>query len=267
MSSLAFNRILIGAVVLMAMACSSEDEQSSAEISPLQTTSQGGVLVKQMINHWYSDGFWLHDYPFDFIYDGNKLLRIINPDGGSVDFTYTGNLITSIKERRELLESSAQYEYSLSYDMYHRLIKCLKTSNYGADYRMFYNYVADGIVDRHTYRYEGNYFYYSFDRFSFTEGDQNTLLPEGTIINYDEMNSPLKNITGFDKIMLAYRVEYFVGGGSQMLWGNKENLLSQNNPETGQALKTFEYTYNQDNYPTEMTVKDSLIRYKFTCVY
>lgn len=261
---------LYGMALCMAVLTScSRDESSDLPNSNQGTPSQGNggnttssVILPIQIGA-ISDG--------DVItYNGTKIVEYGN-DFVKTKFTYSGDLITKIV---------GVGTYDLSYDNQNRLVRIKFTSAKILDNQQFLEY---------KFRYEGNnQVKVSFistvhknniidDSFTISNEYIYTLDNKGQVIEdrqisstgnladrnmyiikyqYDDKNSPVKNIKGFDKLALAKNLNIRDENFSLKL-GVINNLVSEvieTEPNEPLANKrwNYQYEYNNSGYPTKV---------------
>lgn len=210
----------------MLQSCSSGDSSGSS-------TNQD-VLIKKIL----SDNGSIEN----FIYDGNKLLKISYDDGTSRVITYTGNLITKEESRDE--SNTLTGEFSTMSYLNNRLVQV----------KYFYNNV---LFSKHDYVYNidgtrtKTETYYEVINFSnagssltkqYFDAVGNIIKEENLNANntvngtttyfYDSKSNPHKNITGW---IIAE------GSGTEKI----NNLIK----ETSSAIYTYKYEYNDQGYP------------------
>jgi hypothetical protein len=237
--------LAMAAIALFMVSCSDDDSnsnQADTKLTKVVTTDSDGALTSTLT------------------YNGNKLTEINSTDGEKSTFTYDGNLITEWKtfDADNQLISKDTYEYN--------------SQNQLITYYEFY-YDADGTEGyKTTYVYNSNgsiaFTEYSGDvddLNSFTEQTSTGVITDTTLTTtydmgedtetvtytFDGKNSPVKNITGMDKIGFAgtYGTKKF----------NKENVVSQSYSYNGSAAvieSTTVYTYNSASFPLTETMTD-----------
>ncbi|WP_309642641.1 DUF6252 family protein [Flavobacterium sp.] len=218
------------------------------------------VLVKK-ITETDADGTV---YTMEFFYTGNKLNYSIDENGIRTNFTYDGDLL--MKEERiegtTVIERTT-YEYDTS--------SKLKT------------YVDVNLVDdtgtKITYVHNaGTILYQEYSGDSTTQdelGSSGTLTSTTHIENYtdpftmemqvftgtftfDTKNNYFKNVVGYDKVYFA---------DSDMALNSNNNMLThtdQIDSDPAYPLETLTYTYNTNDYPTEIVHRDGADELDYT---
>jgi len=210
--------------------CSSDDSNDGAS---------GVVLLKKVVDT-YSDGTTMTSTA---TYNGTKIKKISTDDGFTLDFTYTGNLITKMEYKfMGTLFQTDIYSYNASEQLV-SYVRLEHTDEYGA--KEVYVHNPDGTISVTAY---------SGDLTSQTTLDGTgtiTFLGNGEvgtitstfsddhIYTYDNKNNPFKNVTGYDKIS-------WVGAEATGIMHNI--TLDDSYVDT-----TTTYTYNSNDYPTTAT--------------
>lgn len=235
---------LFSAVALTLTSCSSDDDSNN---------SSGTLLTK--IIETYDDGTV---ETTDFEYNGNKIVSV-SSDLDLRDetiYTYTGDLITTeeyfFDDGIDSFEEVIDYEY----DSNNRLIKSIRTDQYG-----------DIETDNFTYNSNGTV--------SFTTTANSTTIASGIIYfngnqpykkeitenpgtafevswveesTFDLKVSPFANVTGFYKIIIG-TPSYTIGYPG--IAGNSLDFSIDNSLEESST-----YTYNGNNMPATETYID-----------
>lgn len=220
--------------------CSSDD-----------TTSSLPILVTQMIqtNEYAGNS---ETNTINFNYSGNKLIKQ-TIGNASIDFTYTGNLITKI-EYKQGNEVYQRTEYT--YDSNEKLInyKRFEFDNISGDYGINVNYVYNTNGSVNFTRYSGY-----LPNLNLTTSGTLTLNQENLVstiafsngdsytYSYDTKNNPFKNILGVDKIP-------FEDDEANSFF---RNYISINKTDSGFSYTTsFINNYNSNDYPSQTTEND-----------
>lgn len=220
---------LAAIALLMFTSCSGDDTQTT-------TSAEGTTLLKKIISTSEDGTVTTTNYN----YDGNKIISLINSNGTSSFYTYTGNMITKIKTtKNNIATNETLIEYNSSNQ---------KTSYTSLD--IYPNFVM-GMKELYTYNQNGTITakQYSGDAESQTIfGATDTItINENSILHnwmdldlythtFDTKNNPLKNILGF----IEYTYPHYDGN---------HNLLTADARPT-RTDYIFTYTYNSNNYPT-----------------
>ncbi len=229
--------LAFSALLLILSSCSSSDSSSSS------TTD---VLPKKSI-YTDDDG----TYTTLFTYNGNKIVTAISDDDTSIEFTYTGDLITKIEYfEGSTLDQTDTYTYNSS----NQLVTFLRIT-YLDDYgdRTTYVYNSDGTISFTDYSGDstsqtmvdrnGKIFFENNElvKTEFYIGSSSTLFNTLTY-TYDTKNNPFKNVTGFDK----------TGYDEGYTQGVNRNILTILGTAFNSDDATYDYTYNSSNYPTNV---------------
>lgn len=229
------NLLCLFSALLVLASCSSDVTREDDDTTTTNPT-EGQTFLKKTIEK--EDGLTLTT---NYKYNGNKLVSVIDSNGGSMIYTYTGDLITKLEFKLAdgTLEQVNSYMYSTDGKLT-TFTRVEPLEDYG--YRESYTYNANGTITVNSYG--GNV------------GAQNDVGGKSTITflngvvieiistnspnhkyTYDTKNNPLKNVLGMDKIA-------FVDGEAD---GNLHNILTDH---TGDAVWASSiYTYNTSNYP------------------
>lgn len=220
--------------------CSSDDNTSSLPIlvtQMIQTSEYAGNIETNTIN---------------FNYSGNKLINQ-TIGSASVDFTYTGNLITKI-EYKQGNEVYQRIEYT--YDGDEKLInyKRFEFDNISSDYGIIVNYVYNTNGSVNFTRYSGY-----LPNLNLSSSGTFTMNQEGLVstiassngdfhnYSYDSKNNPYKNILGVDKIP-------FEDDEANSFYRNYINI---DKTDSGFSYTTsFNHNYNSNDYPAQTTEDD-----------
>ncbi len=238
-------RIVSCICLLVLNSCSSSDSSSTP-------TSESDVLVTKIIEHFANDGTTLTT---DYTYNGKKVVSTLDSDGYHESFTYTGDLITSIRW----------------YDDTDTLIT-LETFTYNSSNQMTLYVLNDYSTDQgrkevfvHNSNNTVSYTVYNGDNstqtnllatgtFFVTNGEVTkieTTIPapfsstSTTIYTYDTKNNPFKNTTGYDK--MNYVNEEAIGVTRNILTDHFTNSSGSDN------LYTTTFSYNGLNFPITAT--------------
>jgi len=228
-------KLLFTLAIGLAILTSCESDLVSA---PPSDSINDGVLLKRTIETSVDGSTFIIDYT----YDGNKLVSIVDSDGYSENYTYTGGLITRVDEFESgVLDSYITYEYDSS----DRLIKSTISFSGGSEQVAISTYNSDGTITEvidaiseftHTYTGSNRVSYEGVtDGFSFS-------------FTYDDKNGPLKNVLGF--------LEYSKDSGFADSFRNNTLSSTQITGVTSSSFSdefTNSYTYNSANYPVLLT--------------
>ena len=193
----------------------------------------------------------------DFTYDGNKIATI-ESEVSLKTFTYTGNLITKIVELDKTTQLSKTSDYIYDGD---KLTSIVSSDNYSLNYTYNSNSSISCqktttdvnnviILLEHGTLYFQNQNLTKFEKTLDNTG-ANILTKETLEFVYDKKVNPLKNITGFTKL-LNYTSLFSINNST-----SRFDINSTNNLETetyiSSIVPTYKaYNYDQDGYPKEL---------------
>ncbi len=229
----------------------------SSDSSP-ENTSSNDLLLKKIVE----DDILFGGTEVNYTYNGNKLVEIEKSNDGSVwsdVYTYTGDVITKI-EKFEVYDAGTPTEdtYLTSTDEFqyngsNQLVQFKTTTTDYPDEERVTTYVHSGNT-------------VTFQQYSNVVGETPVLLKTGTITmqngevaqvqvvkqfdsytgnyTYDTKNSIMKNVTGYDKILLTH----VIGTQGSLTWLDSIVGGASHNFVVG-LTGGFTYTYNSDNYP------------------
>lgn len=226
--------ILVFSLVVLLSSCSSDssDSNSNQLVKEIRSTTGTSSLV------------------FKYFYNGNKITSVQAGDYWVNQYEYEGNLIVSFFN---VVNGDINVEVHYEYDNQNRLIKETATEyQEGASDLRTYAYNADNTITRLSYNgltaspsnlYSTSKIYLDATGKFFKIQD---LIASNWIttleVTYTDINSPLKNIIGFDKIIfLSDTVISF------------DTYTSYNQNGSLYSSSTFDYTINSSNYPTQRT--------------
>jgi len=232
----------LAAIALFMVSCSDDDSNS--------TNQENAVLVKKMIDS-SEDGV----LTTVLTYDGNKITTSVTDDGSSTEYTYANGLLVKQESfyndttfekttyqynSNNKLESSVVFYYSVDADPY--AVKSV------------YTYNSDTSISAALY--EGNENsqteFYGTRTITLSNGNitKYSTLEEGATqpieytMTYDAKNNPNKNVFANDVMVLA------------SLTGGNNNTLTESSNMLGSFTTTYEYTYNNNNYPTKLIMNE-----------
>ncbi len=244
-------KVLTMAAVALFMMTSCSDDDSNSTNNP-----ETAILPTKLIET-NPDG----EVTMTFSYDGTKLTGVNRNDGSNDVFTYTGDLVTELKSYQgDILMYKELFQYN--------------TQNQLVAYYVFDYDSEDYSKYAYVHNSNGTIAYKEYNGSSENPADFTELTAEGVITDttltttyiygtttetdvltytYDGKNSPMRNITGFDKIGFA--------GTDGSLKNYFENVVSQSYTTFGGTQPVLErvttYTYNADNFPLTETEKDT----------
>ncbi|AYN04475.1 hypothetical protein [Flavobacterium sp. 140616W15] len=197
-------------------------------------------------------------YSSEYVYNGNRIVSI-----GDVSFTYTGNYITK--------QASAYITYEFGYDNGKLVSYTEKFTGDISFYKTVYIHNVDGTVSfKEYYVFNSMETERSRGNLQFVDGnlvkkeyvmkDNNEVVTQTIIKEYDTKNNPYKNILGCD---LLFDDDRFLS----ILNGNKNNLVKTTSTASNikeffsdslqKSISIFEYSYNSKGFPTLRTSIDN----------
>ena len=230
--------LAFSALLLILSSCSSSDSSSPSS----------GTLLDKVIET-YDDGTV---ETFNYIYNGNKIVRITTDFGQETVYTYAGDLI--VKEESyldDMLEDEITFEYNAS----QKLIKSTRTNTsevevdnftYNSNNTVSFITTSNGVI-----KATGTIYF---------NGDQpfkkEMVVEPGTIFEIDQIEestfdskvNPLANVIGFSKINIAtpnFR-EGYDGISNNVLVFKRDNVVRGSST----------YTYNSNNMPASEVYDD-----------
>lgn len=215
-------------LVFILHACSSDDSSEN------NSNNNEVVLLKKLERS--------NDVDIDYYkYNGTKLDYIsIGDESGSISrlqFTYSGDLII----KSEWFDNNQPSGEKTTYSYSDNRLNEVRTYSPGAvlEYISNYTHNTNGSVNVVINGYNGNSSGY---KKVFLDSNNNIIKIENQgsfeLFEYDNNNNPYKNITGFDKLYLLSDV------------GGKNNIAKEIIPYG----KTYNYTYNNLNYPSSCEI-------------
>lgn len=227
-----------GALALIFSSCSSDDSSDNSN-------NNGNYLLKKEI---ITDEEGIKT-TYNFKYNGNKLVSIIDNDTESSDIyvTYTGDLISQIdyKFSDKSIEQTEKYGYDSNGRLSSYIFMDIDAE---IGNREVYTYNGDGTVSFKEYvgdlteQIQLN----SYGKIYFVDGEvrkiekfnTDDVLLSSTTYAHDSANGAMKNITGWSKASSFNSSE-----GESIL----HNITSEDDASNG--ITTYTYTYNSANYP------------------
>lgn len=226
--------------LLILTSCSSDDNTS-------QNTETSRVPKKQIISDLNGP------VTIDFVFDGNKIVSGTHSGNYVVKYTYTGDLIT----KKEASDFTSEYSYTDG-----KLTTYLQKLT-GRDY-----------YDKYSYTYESNdVVSFVVSRITISTGAEEVIsakniytLKDGNIIkyetssstttyNYDNKNSPMRNVLGFNKILES----------QPQVSSSVNNVTSYTVTLANNSSYTNEiaYVFDENNFPTEINYKSFSFKYSY----
>ena len=208
--------LLLSITTLMLQSCSTDNNSENSN-------SSGNMLLKRLE---YSD----NSGPIYFNYNGTKLNYYSFGEPSGIlkkQFTYSGDLIT----KTEWFENGVATGEKQTYTYLNNKVVEERTYSPGAilEYISNISYNSDGSIDVIDTGYNGNS---SGGYTAFIDSNNNIVQIGDTYYEYDNMNNPYKNITGYYKLYLGN--------------GGNNNRTQEN---TTNSSTTYNYQYNSQNYP------------------
>jgi hypothetical protein len=238
--------LLFSAALFTMFSCTNDSEGISVQNTTIP------LIQKSVATSWSGQTI-----TSSWTYDQNKLVSIVSDNGSQQLFTYTGDLITQIATQNEFGELTTDI---FAYDSQNRLALHQELSgNFGR--KEVYEYDSDGNV--------------AVTKYFGTNLSQDDIIEHGIMIfedgevvhtktselasgvsqicdyTYDNKNSPSKNILGYDKISALLSAN--LKGISKNVTLNIQTTAGS---ESNKIVKT--YTYNNANYPTQISSMDPL---------
>jgi hypothetical protein len=220
--------------------CSSSDSSST----PL---TESDVLVTKTVEHYTNDNSTITT---NYTYNGKKIVSSVDTDGFTETYTYTGDLISSIKEYDDtntlLVEETFTYNGSGQLVTY--LLKDFDTNHWRKEVFVhnsnntisYMVYKGDNVEQ--TNLTETGTIHFTNGEVSQIDFTVISLSYTGTrVYTYDAKNNPFKNITGGDKINFV----------NEEAIGVSHNILTDHYTSTfpTDEMYTTTYTYNSLNFP------------------
>ncbi len=225
--------------LMMLASCSNDDNAAQ--------NTESRVPKKQIISDL--DG----SVAIDFVFDGNKIVSSTYPDNYVVKYTYTGDLIT----KKEASDFTDEYNYTNG-----KLTTYLRKLP-GRDYYDKYSYtyessdVVSFVISRVTISTSAEEIISPKNIYTLKDGNiiKYETSSSVTTYKYDDKNSPMRNVLGFNKIFAE----------QPQVSSSVNNVISytvtlvDNNSYTNEIT----YAFDENNFPTEMNYK----AISFKCTY
>ena len=270
------SKIYLILFALFAFSCSSDSSSDDGNNNSGGNNNNGGnnnsgnsLLVSEIISS--DDDYPDYVYTDRYIYDGNKLTSIVEEStyqngDPQVDyiyqFIYTNNKITRIDE---YYNGSLDSRYNFEYDNQGRISfydYCSLYSGSGTcDYYDTNNftYSSNGTVTNN-YVYEVGTDYEIAGTLTLELDNNGNIISandtdEDSVVNasleYDNLNSPFKNIVGMDAIILTVIIDNVM---SLNAYNNCTSFYSEYSGNDEADQYNFAYDYNEDGYPRQAIV-------------
>lgn len=247
--------LFLSSLIFLSLSCSSSDDE------PEIVDPQYPVLVAKAI----VDG-----EVYTVKYDGIKILEESNSDGSDkFVYTYTGNLITQIKDYYDgSLSSTTDFTYDNDKLINVKKVGLTLGSNTANTETRTYTYPNSTTINCtriRNYTFAGTsqtdksvivYTVKNDDIISLKETYYHNNVLSGNVTEtytYDDKNNPYKNVLGFDKIELY---NYWASNDNL---SSKKNLVLFTNTNTPTSSASSGYklvytnSYNDKNYPSQIT--------------
>jgi len=264
------SKIYLILFALFAFSCSSDSSSDDGNNNNGGNNNSGNsLLVSEIISS--DDDYPDYVYTDRYIYDGNKLTSIVEEStyqngDPQVDyiyqFIYTNNKITRIDE---YYNGSLDGRYNFEYDNQGRISfydYCSLYSGSGTcDYYDTNNftYSSNGTVTNN-YVYEVGTDYEIAGTLTLELDNNGNIISandtdEDSVVNasleYDNLNSPFKNIVGMDAIILTVIIDNVM---SLNAYNNCTSFYSEYSGNDEADQYNFAYDYNEDGYPRQVIV-------------
>lgn len=237
---------LLSITMIMLTACSKEDFEDSESIP--DKTNPNGTVLKRTVAITNGDSTIATG---EYVYNGNKLSKIITSDDKYVAYFYTNDLIYS-KEfyTNAILDNKELFEYNAN----NQLVNFKRVKANSVVYNAIYSYNPDGTISVTGYKNGLTDLNSEINkRKIFVENGRVAKIETYVTINgsihtttirysFDTKNSPFQNILGFDK--LTY-YDVTLGGSSNNITG----LNSTNSSNANSRVTTIQYSYNASGFP------------------
>ncbi|RYJ39575.1 hypothetical protein NU08_1244 [Flavobacterium anhuiense] len=242
---------LFGALALVLASCSSDDNKEESAILP-KTIKYSSVA-----------------YPSEnstrvATYNGTKIVSI-KDETGRTDYTYDGNLVVKetnydTESGKDIISDVTTYKYTNGKLTEYTYAEAFSTAFPNGEYnsRIVFTHNADGTVTRERYNINGNTETKSnySEVLTFANGNLvksvQTDSQSGSVFTaqyeYDNKNSPYKNITGFN-----FLIDHSEGEGS--VYSSVNNIVKYTasySNETPNVYKS-EIVYDANNFPSKIT--------------
>lgn len=226
--------LLVFCLVLILSSCSNDSSENDSNplIKEVRVTTNSSPLV------------------FKYFYNGNKITSIQIGNSLFNQYEYEGDLIVSLFNYQN---GDLSLEVHYEYDSHNRLIKETSTEfNEGSSDMRTYTYNADNTITRLCYNSllaSPSNLYLTSKIYLDTSGKffkVENLMASNWVTNlevtYTNIKGPLKNIIGFDKLILFSDIK--IGFDTYTDYYDTGSINHSS---------IFEYTVNSNNYPTQRT--------------
>ena len=242
-------QLLLFVLCLGAFACSTESTNTQEE------PTNDNTLVKKIV----FDAGTADEYPVNYNYDGNKLTSVDYGGGYKNVYTYDANdnLIKDEYFEANELSASIALEYSTDNKINKFTETFLEPSGLNdRQYEYIFNYNNDGTITMEVY--------VNYNNTSFELDETETITFEGMNLKeisyddgftityaYDDKNNAFKNIHAIEVLNILSENEF-----GAFIPGTTNNITSyvESGAFAGNENDTYEYTYNDQNYPITGTI-------------
>ncbi|RXM48617.1 hypothetical protein [Flavobacterium sp. YO12] len=239
-----------GALALILTSCSSDDSQ------------EGSAILPKTIK--YSDiEFPSDNSTYISTYNGNKIVST-KDEAGRTDYTYDGNLLVKeinydTESGKDITSDITTYKYTNGKLTESTYAEGFSTAFPNGEYnsRIVFTHNADGTVKRERYNINGTVEKKSIysEVLTFANGNLvksvQTDSETGSVFTaqyeYDDKNSPYKNIAGFNLL-----IDHSEGEGSISSVNNVVKYTASYTNEKARVYKR-EIVYDANNYPSKIT--------------
>tara|TARA_R110002050_G_scaffold97971_2_gene203620 strand:+ start:5901 stop:6704 length:804 start_codon:yes stop_codon:yes gene_type:complete len=262
-----FKQILLFTLCITFFACSTESTENPDE----KEETEDSTLLKKTIET-DSDGITETTI---YTYDGNKLISVDYGDGWKNVYTYENEKL--VREDQYADNESVAY-LTLEYNTNGKLSSIkeffLEPSNLNGAHKYILKHNNDNSINIEIYSGDFNSQTNLFTTYTFSYNGKNIFKIEDDDISspeyynaiYDSKNGMFKNVNAIDVLNIITELSEF----SAPLYGSTNNPTSIAGIYHQESLDTFEYTYNDNNYPKTATYQDSYqgsINYTATIEY
>jgi Family of unknown function (DUF6252) len=207
-----------------------------------------------------------------FYTEDNKMDYTIDGDGNRTDYIYNGNLLkeenTYLGTSTTLIEKSTYaYNASSKLETYVNIDLVVDEGT-----KITYTHNSDGTIDYQEYSGDSSSqdVVGSSGTLSITRHIENYTDPftlESQVytgeFTYDDKNNPFKNVIGYNKV-------YFADSGESLNFANNiTKYTDQIDANPSYIVETMTYTYDSDNYPTQIVHRhgDGTLDYTEDIIY
>ena len=273
------SKIYLILFALFAFSCSSDSSSDNGNNNNNGGNNNTGnaLLVSEILVNQGQYG------SMNFNYDGNKLTYISSNDFGDntlLNFIYTNNKISRIDRSNDTSQGTYS-RWNFSYDNQNRLIyyehcyfdssgQCENLDTFSFQYSSNGTVTQNFSYDYGNGQYDTGSLLLQLDNNgniigasdSYEDVDENgnpVTVSVSASLEYDNFNSPFKNITGMNAFIV---LDVICRNESVYLLGFNafNNCISSNieySDEAESYIDTYAYDYNDDNYPRQILVSEN----------